>query len=119
MSLFIDTSGLYALIVATEREHAAVATVFRSAAEKGRRMTTTNYVLSETSALLQRRIGINPVRDLHDRLVPLLKVVWVTEEMHRRGLEQMLRIDKRGVSLVDCVSFVTMQDEALTDVPRT
>ena len=59
------------------------------------------------------------MRDLHDRLVPLLKVVWITEEMHRRGLERLLRIDKRGVSLVDCVSFVTMQDEALTDVPRT
>lgn len=116
MSLFVDTSGLYALLVATEAEHVLVAGAFRAAAEKGRRLATTNYVLAETSALLQSRIGIAPVRDLHQRLLPLLSVVWVTQELHRRGAERLFRIDRRRVSLVDAISFSVMEEEGLMDV---
>jgi predicted nucleic acid-binding protein len=59
VSLFVDTSGFYALLVRTERDHGAILEAFRAAAERGRRMvTTTNYVIVETSALLQHRIGL-------------------------------------------------------------
>ena len=116
MSLFVDTSGLYGLLVATEAEHVSVAGAFRAAAEKGRRLVTTNYVLAETSALLQSRVGIAPVRDLHQRLLPLLSVVWVTQDLHRRGAERLFRIDRRRVSLVDAISFAVMEEEGLMDV---
>ncbi len=42
MSLFVDTSGFYALLVRTERDHSAMLEAFRAAAERGRRMVTTN-----------------------------------------------------------------------------
>ena len=49
MSLFVDTSGFYALLVGTERDHRAVLDAFREAAERGRKLVTTNYVLVETA----------------------------------------------------------------------
>ena len=116
MSMFVDTSALYALLVRTERDHRAVLGAFRTAAERGRRMVTTNYVLIETSALLQHRIGLPPVRDLEERILPLLTVHWVSSELHRRAVERLFRTDKRKVSLVDVVSFVVMDAEGLTDV---
>src|SRR5690348_7631026 len=103
MSLFVDTSGLYALLVGTERDHRAVLDAFRTAAERGRRMVTTNYVVVETSALLQHRIGLPPVHDLEERILPLMTVHWVGSEVHRRAVERLFRADKRKVSLVDVV----------------
>ena len=116
MSLFVDTSGFYALLVRTERDHSAMLEAFRAAAERGRRMVTTNYVIVETSALLQHRIGLAPVRDLEERILPLVTVQWVSSELHRRAVERLFRTDKRKVSLVDVVSFVVMDAEGLTDV---
>jgi len=116
VSLFVDTSGFYALLVRTERDHSAMLEAFRAAAERGRRMVTTNYVIVETSALLQHRIGLAPVRDLEERILPLVTVQWVSSELHRRAVERLFRTDKRKVTLVDVVSFVVMDAEGLTDV---
>ena len=116
MSLFVDTSGFYALLVRTERNHGAVREAFGGAAERGRRMVTTNYVLVETAALLQHRIGLAPVRDLEQRIVPLVSVQWVSSDVHRRAVDRLFRTDKRNVSLVDVVSFVVMDAEGLSDV---
>ena len=116
MSLFVDTSGLYAVLVRSEQQHAPVTEAFRTAAESGRRLYTSNYVLVETAALLQHRIGLEPVRDLDARIVPVLEVRWVDEALHRRGVERLFRTDKRGVSLVDAVSFTLLEDEGGKDV---
>lgn len=115
MSLFIDTSGFYALLVSTESDHRAVRDAFRRAAESGRRLVTTNYVLVETAALLQHRIGLDPVRDLVNRLAPLLSVKWVTPELHDRAVVRLFRTDKRRSSLVDMVSFLAMEEEGLDE----
>jgi predicted nucleic acid-binding protein len=115
VSLFIDTSGFYALLVASESEHGAVADAFRRALEKGRRLVTTNYVLVETAALLQHRLGLPPVRDLEHRIAPLLAVKWVTPQVHDRAVMRLFRTDKRRVSLVDVVSFLTMEEEGLDE----
>lgn len=116
MSLFVDTSALYALLVGTEADHAAVKRAFGAAAVRGRPLVTTSYVLVETAALLQNRIGLEPVRDLEGKIVPLLRVVYVDEALHRRGASRLFRLDRRRVSLVDAVSFETMDGEGIADV---
>ena len=115
MSLFVDTSGLYALLVESETDHAKVKAAFRQTAERGRRMLTTNYVLVETSALLQHRIGLEPVRDLDLKILPLLHVQFVDATLQRRAMNRLLRLDRRRVSLVDAVSFETMEAEGISD----
>jgi len=114
VSLFVDTSALYALLVRSEADHRAVTDAFRAAAEKGRRLLTTNYILLETAALLQNRIGLDPVRDLVGRVSPLLDVIWVSSELHRRAVERLFRSNRRHLSLVDAASFTVMETEGLT-----
>ena len=115
MSCFVDTSALYAFLVRTDADHPAVTTAFRAIAESGRRMLTTNYVLVETAALLQHRIGVDPVRDLDGRITPLLEVVWVSGELHRRAVTRLFRMNRRQISLVDAVSFTVMEAEGVTE----
>lgn len=115
MSVFVDTSALYTLLVSTEEAHAEIVDTFRALAQSDRSLVTTNYILLETSALLQHRFGLDAVRDLEERVVPLLVVRWIDETTHRRSLQRLLRTDRRGVSLVDCSSFVVMDAEGIKD----
>ncbi len=116
MSVFVDTSALYALMVRSERGHEAVATAFTSCLEDGKTLVSSNYVAVETTALLQRRIGMPAVRDFNQRLLPLLSVSWITEAAHRRAAAKHAAADRRGLSLVDCTSFVVMESEGIREV---
>lgn len=81
-------------------------------------MVTTSYLLVETAALLQHRFGLDAVRDLEERIVPLLEVIWVTAELRRRALARLFSVNRRQLSLVDAVSFAIMEAEGLSDVLR-
>lgn len=115
MSVFADTSGLYALLVRTEAGHDETVQAFKALAEEGRPVLTTSYVIVETVALLQHRIGLAPVRDLEDRITPLLTIEWVSRELHSKGMERLFREDRRQLSLVDCVSFEHMRSAGLRE----
>jgi len=115
LSVFVDTSALYALLVRSEEEHSRVAEAFREALRRGRVLVTSNYVLLESSALLQHRFGLPAVRDLETRIAPLLRVLWIDEGLHRRALELLFATDRREVSLVDCVSFLVMEGEGIEE----
>jgi predicted nucleic acid-binding protein len=115
LSVFVDTSALYAFMVRTEERHADCVRALRAAVDSGRVLRTTNYVVIETVALLQHRLGLEPVRDLVDSVVPLLEVHWVDEPLHRRAMSRLLRSDKRRLSLVDCVSFEFMLSQGLRE----
>ncbi len=78
------------------------------------RLVTSSYVLVEMHALVQRRLGMEALRDLHHRVVPLLDVVWVGEDIHTRAVAMLLRENCRQLSLVDCVSFVLMDELEIT-----
>lgn len=72
-------------------------------------------MLVETVALLQHRIGLPAVRDLAEHIAPLLSVEWVSADLHHRGVERLFREDRRGLSLVDCVSLEFMRGQGLRD----
>ena len=116
MSVFVDTSALYALLVRTEDNHSEVSAAFRDLLERGRALVTTNYVLVETTALLQHRIGLDSVRDLNAHVIPVLRLVWIREDQHRKSVERHIKADRRRLSLVDCSSFVVMDIEGIRDV---
>ena len=62
---------------------------FRGLVDGGRDLWTTSYVIVETVALLQHRIGVPPVRDLVEHVVPILSVEWVADALHQRGLSTL------------------------------
>lgn len=66
-------------------------------------------MLLETFALVQARMGMEALRGLSDDLLPVVRTVWVTEEDHRGAVQALLAADRRGLSLVDCSSFLVMR----------
>ena len=116
MSVFADTSGLFALLVGSEDGHAGVVRAFRGVVLQQRPLRTTSYVVVETVALLQRRVGLEAVRDFDDHVSPLLSMEWVSDELHRRGMRRLSRENRRRLSLVDCVSLEFMRQHAIDEV---
>ena len=76
---------------------------------------TTSYAVVDTVALLQRRIGLAATRDLAEHVLPLLSVEWVSEALHRKGIDRLFREDRRDLSLVDCVSFEFMRAQGIRE----
>lgn len=116
MSLFIDTSALYALLDGDDSRHADMVAAWRTVTDNGRILFTSNYVLVETFALVQRRLGLEAVHGLADVFVPLLQPVWVDEELHAAAVASLFTAAERRLSLVDCASFELMRRLGLTDV---
>jgi predicted nucleic acid-binding protein len=78
-------------------------------------LVTSNYVVLETCALLQRRLGFQAVRAFWDDVVPMLRVQWVNERQHELGMAVMLGANRRKLSLVDCVSFCLMREAGIAE----
>lgn len=113
MKVFIDTSGLYAMLVADDAHHGEAAAAFRRFVEAAAQLWTTSYVLVETAALLQRRVGMAAVRAFAESIRPLLTVRWVTAADHHAGIQAAIAGGDAGPSLVDHVSFRTMRAQAI------
>lgn len=114
MSVFVDTSAFLAVLHGSDAYHARAARIWRALVERDTDLVCTNYVLMETTALLQSRFGLNAVRDLADTIAPLLRVAFVTEDVHASAVAALLAANRRQLSLVDCVSFVTMRRLSVT-----
>ena len=110
MRIFIDTSALYALLDGDDNNHAKAKKAWGEIIQPENTVVTSNYVLVETFALVQTRLGLEAVRGLQEDLVPILHVEFVTFAIHRLGVAALLSASRRGLSLVDCVSFEVMRD---------
>ena len=109
MIVFVDTSAFYALLDGSDQDHSRAVGVWENLLHQQASLLTTNYVLVETSALLQRRLGPAALRAFQEDVVPLLTVDWILEQRHETGVEAVLAAGRRRLSLVDCVSFQTMR----------
>ena len=115
MSLFVDTSALLTFLDADQPRHADVIDTWNRAVAEERPLVTSNYVLVESFALVQRRLGLEPLRAMADILVPMLRPLWVDEVLHAAAVAALLAASRRGLSLVDCTSFELMRRHGLTD----
>jgi len=113
VSAFVDTSAFLAVLSADDPNHEKAAEVWRRLLADDTVLLTTSYVLVETFAVAQRRLGMEAVRTFHEDVVPVLSVVWVDEAMHSAGARALLAAGKAKLSLVDCVSFHVMRAQAL------
>lgn len=114
MSVFVDTSALYAIGSASDRDHRHAKELLQALLDRRESLLTTSYVLVETLALLQRRIGLDVASRLVDLIVPSLEVAWVTSEEHQAGWRQLLRYRRRSLNIVDGVSFVIMRSRGIS-----
>jgi predicted nucleic acid-binding protein len=116
-TVFVDTSALYAVLDRDDANHSTAASAWAKifdGIEAGMTDATTHSgVLIETTALVQRRLGMEAVRALHHRLVPVLDVYWLDQRLHEQAVTALLAADRRDLSLVDWASFEVMRREGI------
>ena len=109
MSAFVDTSALVAMLDTSDPHHEAALDIWERCQIQHLVLTTTNYVVSECTAVLQRKLGLDAVRDLWGEILAMMHVEWVTCGDHEAGAATLLSVGRRELSFVDCVSFVIMR----------
>jgi predicted nucleic acid-binding protein len=108
-SVFVDTSGFLALLDGDDANHAAAKVGWATFGSEGREVWTSDYVRLETCALVQRRLGVQALKDFHDRILVLVRVLPVGEEGFRRAFEIWRLAGRKQLSLVDITSFNLMR----------
>jgi len=106
MSVFVDTSALYALLDEKDISHPAAQRIWSSLLPQQQLLITTSYVQLETITLIQRRLGVSAAREFHAIFFPVLSTVWIDGQLHSLGMAHLLTSDRRYLSLVDCTSFL-------------
>jgi predicted nucleic acid-binding protein len=109
MNIFADTSALYAVLDADNSKHTKAKQFWDKIIKSDDILLSHNYILVETSALILRRFGMEAVRVFEQDIFPILRVVWVTKEIHSAAVSAHLMAERRMLSLVDCVSFEIMR----------
>ena len=105
--IFLDTSAIYALADTGDPYHERSLALFASAIETDQAILVHNYVVIESVALLQNRLGMtSALRFLRD--VDNFHVHWITSDDHQWAVALLEKRARRELSLVDCVSFVVM-----------
>jgi predicted nucleic acid-binding protein len=113
MIVFVDTSAFYAVFDRDDANHSMAKPVWERLLREQATLLTNNYVVIETSALLQHRLGVAALRAFLEDVVPLLQLDWISEHRHKAGAEAVLAGSRRKLSLVDCISFQTMREHGV------
>ena len=115
--VFVDTSALLAFLDADDESHPEAVSHWHRLLDgiaAGEFQGVTHYgVVVETSALVQRRLGMDALERLHGVLLGALAVEWVDEVLHGRATAAMLGARHRRVSLVDWTSFELIRTGAI------
>jgi predicted nucleic acid-binding protein len=109
MTCFVDSSAFYAAMDTDDRNHPQAARQWATLLAEPAVLVTTSYILVETLALLQHRLGLAAVQAFHEDVYPLLRPEWVQARAHEAAMAGVLGARRRDLSLVDCVSFEVMR----------
>jgi predicted nucleic acid-binding protein len=111
VSTFVDTSALFAFLDKSDARHAdAVRWLSQISADE--QLVTHAFVMVESSALIQRRLGIPALRIFHNAVAARLDVDHVGASLYEAGIIGLLAAAS-PVSLVDHVSFELMRRRGL------
>ncbi len=113
MTTLVDTSALYALLDRDDENHLAAASWFSSAEPAGQDLLTHNYIVVESAALADRRLGREAARALTEDLLPTMTILFVDEALHWAATSAYMAATRRGPSLVDRVSFELMRHRGI------
>jgi uncharacterized protein len=117
--LFVDTSGWANLIDVSQPFHPLVAQIYQNARSQQRKIITTSYVITELVALLSsplripRPKAIAFIQGLKDS--PYVEVIYISKEIDTSAWELLTQRQDKEWSLVDCSSFVVMQQRKITE----
>ncbi|MFZ1471891.1 MAG: PIN domain-containing protein [Anaerolineae bacterium] len=121
--VFADTSGWANLVDKTQPQFEVAARLYRDIRQRGLRMVTTNYVMIELVALLT-----SPLRLPRKRIIavidgirtsPYFEVIQVDTVLDKNAWQLLKQRPDKEWSLVDCASFVVMQQRGIVEALTT
>jgi predicted nucleic acid-binding protein len=112
VTTFVDTSALLPQLSTSDEAHDRAVETFASVIRRDR-LLTHSYVILETTALTQARLGLEATRALLRDIFPLLEIRWVDAALHEAAATALLAAGRRETSLVDWMSFEVMHREGI------
>jgi uncharacterized protein len=116
MNIFVDTSAFLAFLNENDLYHKQAKLAWTGILSSESALFSSNYVILETTALLQNRFGIEAVRLFEDNILPVIELIWVDEAIHKIGMDILMAMNRRNLSLVDCTSFEIIRQAKLEQV---
>ena len=118
---FLDTAYAIALSVESDEHHQRAEELAEQLLANQTPLLTTRAVLLEIGNALSKKRYRQAGGELLDALErdPQVEIVLLTEELYQRALALFCsRLDKEW-GLIDCVSFIVMQERGLTNALTT
>lgn len=111
--IFLDTSAIYALADKSDENHAQAKKIFIHSIEQNVDFLLHNYIIVESAALIQNRLGATAARHFFED-AGKFSVVFIDELLHSQAYEYWVKESKRRLSFVDCASFVVMHRQRIS-----
>lgn len=106
----LDTSALYAVISASDAFHEQARVSYERLLDWEWEIYITSYILVETSVLVHRRLGFEPLKTLTETMMSgLTRVVWIGKTIHDEAWRRMAQREGKGLSLVDWTTIVVAE----------
>jgi predicted nucleic acid-binding protein len=111
MSVFVDTSALYALLDEGDAHHGEASDALRRLI--GTELVSHAFVVVEACALVGSRLPWPASERLIDGLLPVIDVRSVDDDLFRAVMEAYRHSASGRISLVDQTSFALMRSRAI------
>ena len=117
--LFVDTSGWANLIDVSQPFHSLSVKIYQNARSQKHKIITTSYIITELIALLS-----SPLRIPRPKVIafiqslktsPYVEVIHISKEIDTKAWELLMQRQDKEWSLVDCSSFIVMQESKITE----
>ncbi len=102
----VDMSALYALLSASDINHERARRAFLSLLDADTDFIVPSYVLVESAALVQARMGLDAAKTLMETVRSAATIFWVEEGVHWEAWDLLVGRSRRKLSLVDCATIV-------------
>jgi predicted nucleic acid-binding protein len=114
--IFVDASGLYALLDKKDAHHPAARTVVERLLRSGRRLLATDYIIVETVNLANARSGLGVAIRVLDLLEQSagIRIEWIGTARFDMTKAFFRKHADHAYSFTDCTSFVVMRELKLS-----
>jgi len=121
--IYVDTSGWGNLVDTLQQFHAETKAIYLNAKQNGSRLVTTNYVITELVALLSSPLRIPRNKSIKFiesiKSSALVDIVHIDEDLDAKSWELLKNRADKNWSLVDCSSFIVMQENKIIEALTT
>lgn len=108
--IIIDTSAIFAYLDPNDLFHAQATEIYYNLLSEGDRLFANSYVLVESSALIQRRMGFVALRSFLDSVHGRWEIQWIDRRMHDAIWQRMSASGSSRLSLLDW-SVIVMAEQ--------